>query len=87
MMLWGPMVMPSRTMAFEPIQTSSPTVMPRDVCGWRKIGWSVAVVPWLKAISEVWAPIRTPSPMVIRPRTTANGLIVESAPIRISPVT
>ena len=86
-MLWAPIVTPSSTSTFEPIQTSSPTVIPREVCGWRNIGCSVTAVPWLNASIEVCAPIRTPSPMVIRPRTTENGLMVESDPRLISPVT
>ena len=38
MMVWGPMVTPSRMVTFEPIQTSSPMVMPRAVWGCWKIG-------------------------------------------------
>ena len=44
----APTVTPSSTMAPEPTQTSSPMTMPVLVCGWRKIGRSRSVVPWLK---------------------------------------
>ena len=38
MIVWGPTVTPSRMVTFEPIQTSSPMVMPRAVWGCWKIG-------------------------------------------------
>ena len=79
MIVCGPTVTPSRIVTLEPIQTSSPIVMPTAVCGCLKIG-SPGAVPWLNASSDVCAPIRTPSPIVTLPRTAANGLIVESAP-------
>jgi hypothetical protein len=83
---WSPMVTPSTTTTWEPIHTSSPTVIPRVVTGCRWTGRS-GEVPWLKASSELWAPMRTPSPRVTVPRTTVKGLIVQSAPVRIAPVT
>lgn len=77
---------PSTTITCEPIQTSSPTRMPRLVSGWRKTGRSGAM-EWLKPSSEVWAPIRTPVPSTTFPRTVVKGLSVQWEPVLSSPVT
>lgn len=84
--LCPPTCTPSRTTTLLPIQTSSPTVMPRTVSGWRYTG-SAGSNEWLKPISEECAPIRTPLPSRTVPRTTANGFTVQWSPVSMSPVT
>ena len=83
----SPTVTPSRMTTCDPIQTSLPTVMPRDEIGCRNTSTSGSVMVWLKARSDVCAPIRTASPSTISPRTTLNGLRVQLRPVRSSPVT
>ncbi|HWU45412.1 MAG TPA: hypothetical protein VN133_01485 [Humibacter sp.] len=77
--LCGPIETPSRMTAFEPIQTSSPIVMPRAKVGCRKTGRSGSI-EWLNPRIDVCAPMRTPLPSLTLPRTVANGLIVVSSP-------
>ena len=66
---WEPTRTPSRITTWEPIHTSSPISMPFEVSGCRKTGVPDSI-EWLKPRIDVCAPMRTPSPMVTRPRMT-----------------
>ncbi|WP_236594927.1 hypothetical protein [Saccharothrix sp. 6-C] len=82
----GTTVTPSRTTTCDPIQTSSPTVMPIERRGCRNTSVSGSSTVWLNARIEVCAPIRTASPNRMSPRTTAYGLIEQSRPARGDPL-
>ncbi|WP_367139175.1 hypothetical protein [Saccharothrix sp. HUAS TT1] len=62
---------PSSTTTCDPIQTSSPIVMPRELSGCRNTSVPGSEVVWLNARIDVCAPIRTASPSRTSPRTTA----------------
>ncbi|HZK60090.1 MAG TPA: hypothetical protein VFC59_09550 [Cryobacterium sp.] len=83
--LCSPIETPSSTTAFEPIQTSSPMMIPLADSGCWKTGRSGAM-EWLNPRIDVWAPIRTPSPMLTVPRTTLKTLNVQLSPALIVPV-
>jgi hypothetical protein len=67
---WSPTVTPSSTTTCDPIQTSSPMRMPRLVSGCWKNSTVVSLIEWLKPRIEVWAPMRTASPIRTSPRIT-----------------